>query len=263
MWPLSPPAETEKKERGRYDIIFKWHWAAALHSDQVSLCIYRAAGLQTVWLNGCQRHRSARPWLDESLHCLPRIDPPAALLLSALLCCIDVLSNDFRYTAHADVHAHGRMPARRHFENSVTQSTRTYFARLVFNLQGSRRHLIRSLAFLFSSSSSWVVSHCQGQTNQPMLTSGSRKRKTGREIFTAQGLLIDRKVHLQDRFMWVCPCLRVSVGVPFSLFLLQFHFLFSGAVLFLWVISGCRVACHSLTENGKKIYILTVRNTLK
>lgn len=130
MWPLSPPAETEKKERGRYDIIFKWHWAAALHSDQVSLCIYRAAGLQTLWLNGFQRHGSARPWLDERLHCLPRIDPPAALLLSALLCCIDVLSNDFRAQRMQMFLLMDACPHAGILKTPSRKSTRTYFARV-------------------------------------------------------------------------------------------------------------------------------------
>ena len=72
-----------KKGRNRYDMFF-WKCVRVCVCVCVCVCIYRAACLQTVWLSGCLHH-----------HSLPHIDPPAALLLSALLCCIDVFSNDF------------------------------------------------------------------------------------------------------------------------------------------------------------------------
>lgn len=70
-----------KKERNINDFIFLKAVCSSSVLDRVSLCIYWTACLQTVRLDGCQ-HR----------HSLPRIDPPTALLLSALLCCIDVFS---------------------------------------------------------------------------------------------------------------------------------------------------------------------------
>lgn len=68
-------------QKEKHICLFVCVCVAALCSDRVSLCIYWTACLQTVRLDGCQ-HR----------HSLPRIDPPTALLLSALLCCIDVFS---------------------------------------------------------------------------------------------------------------------------------------------------------------------------
>lgn len=108
MWPLSPPTETKRKRETDMVSFFKWQCVAALHSDRVSLCIYRAACLQTVWLSGCLLH-----------HSLPRIDPPTALLLSALLCCIDVFSDDF-HTQRAQIFC---AFAHAGFLKTVTQST--------------------------------------------------------------------------------------------------------------------------------------------
>lgn len=55
--------------------MFLWQYVGDLHSDQVS--VYLPACLPpdsvTKWLHA--PNHKARPWREESLYCLPRIDP--------------------------------------------------------------------------------------------------------------------------------------------------------------------------------------------
>lgn len=107
----------------------------------------------TEWLP--TTNHSARPRLEESLHCLPRIDPATALLLSAFLCCIDVFSND----SHAQCRLmFTLLDSHKHFRKFVTHSAFSAFARAIFYSSSLNGHLILSLTlFLYSCSPSWVV----------------------------------------------------------------------------------------------------------
>lgn len=160
---------------------FKWQCVAALHSDRVSLCIYWAACLQTVWLSGCLHH-----------HSLPRIDPPTALLLSALLCCIDVFSNDF-HTHCAQIFV--LLSARTQTDILKTlshnqHSALTNFCQAYIQFKDSYRYLIMSLTLLlYSCSPSWVVSDCLGQMNQTKLTSGSREKDRKGGIYGTEAII--------------------------------------------------------------------------
>lgn len=162
----------------------------------------------SMYLPGSLPPDSVTKWLPAPSQCkamvrgkftlLPCIDPPTALLLSALLYCIDVFSNDTHTQCVQMFCAFECTHAQRYFENCHTINIQR-FCQAYIQFIGSRRHRIRPLTLLLlSSSPSWVVSYCQGQTNQPKLTSGSRKGNTGRDVFMEQGLLIDRRVHLQN-----------------------------------------------------------------
>lgn len=186
------------KRRNIHDIFFfYWLCGAALYSDQVSLCVYQAACLQTMWLSGCQHH-----------HSLPCIDlPNCSSAFSASSCRIDAFSSDF--------HAHF---ARMFCSSECTQTFGKTLSPLQAYIQFSKsyRNLILSLAlFVYSSSPSWVVSHCLGQTYQPELTSGSKEKDRKGDIYGAGvgvgWILIDQRVHLLHWFKRVCVCAPVYV----------------------------------------------------
>lgn len=164
MWHLSPPTQA---------VCF----SSAFRSG---VCIFTC--LQTVWLSGWLHHHSARPCLEESLHCLPRIDQTTALLLSPLLCCIDVCSNDFHtHCTQIFMLLNARIYTQT-FENCHTINI-SYLSRISTQAITSVLHYCSTHLH-----PSWRVSYCQGQKNQPKLTSGTREGKTGREVFMEQKL---------------------------------------------------------------------------
>lgn len=155
-----------------------------------------------MWLNGCQHH-----------HSLPRIDPPTALLLSALLCCIDVSPTDF-HTHYSQIFVL--------FSAYTHTDIHTQHSALLFNSK-SLAGTCKTLALLlYSSSPSWVVSHCLGQMNQLKLTSSCREKDRKVGIYGEGRLLIDQRVHLLNWFMWVCVYLCVCVCMSVLFFTCNF-----------------------------------------
>lgn len=85
-----------------------------------------------------------------------------------------------------------------------------HFCQAYIHFKGS--YLIMSLTLLLHSSSpSWVVSYCLGQINQPSWPLAA-ERKTGREVFMEQGLLLEgRSICRIDSCGSVCVCVSVYV----------------------------------------------------
>lgn len=142
----------------------------ALYIQIGCLCVF--TGQPASRQCGCQYH-----------HSLPRIDPPTALLLSALSCRIDVLSNDF-HTHYAQIFVLSSAHMHRHFENSVhTRHSALTSSYSIQRLLQDPHSATRSVTLLIFPS--WVVSRCLGQINQPKLTSGSREKDRKGGIYGA------------------------------------------------------------------------------
>lgn len=136
------------------------------------LCIYWAACLQTMWLSGCQHH-----------HSLPRIDPPTALLLSALSCRIDVLSNDF-HTHYAQIFVLLSARMHRHFENSVhTQHSALTSSYSIQRLLQEPRSATRSVTLLIFPLLGGIALPRSNESTQADLWQ-QRERQEGRYLWS-------------------------------------------------------------------------------